>query len=186
MGLGAGAAGQGHQGPWLWPSPQHSTGALTDLGAEGCAESTWAGAGLAVPCLIPATALLPLPILVVLGSTGAAAGTGNGLHKARMGTVPLGDVAHSMRWAEHHGAHPGAEQAGGFASLPYPSCGTGALPRSDAAIAEGCKAGTGPTLLLPAPNRKQAPGPASTSAPDLLAGASGAMRDGSGWGCCRG
>lgn len=43
----------------------------------------------------------------------------------------------------------------------------------------------GATLTLPAPNRKQAPSPASTSAPDLLAGASGTARDGSGWGCGR-
>lgn len=40
--------------------------------------------------------------------------------------------------------------------------------------------------MLPAPNRKQAPSTASTSAPDLLAGASAATRDGSGWDCGRG
>lgn len=50
----------------------------------------------------------------------------------------------------------------------------------------GLQGRNGATPMLPAPNRKQAPSSASTSAPDLLAGASGATRDGSGWGCGQG
>lgn len=172
---------KGHQGPGLWPCPQRGTAAPTDSVTEGSAGSTWHWGWLgsrerAVPCLVPAAAL------PVLGSTGAAAGTGKGVRRARRGTAPLGDMApcHVLGctpWC------PPRDRASRSCACQPCSSGWGGIRGSS--WEQRSYGRNGATLTLPAPNRKQAPSPASTSAPDLLAGASGTARDGSGWGCGR-
>lgn len=186
MGPGVGPAGQGHRGPRPRPSPQCGTGAPTDSGTEGRAVSAWGwgwpgSTERAAPCLIPAAALPPLPIPAVLGSTGAAAGTGNGVHGVRRSPWGYGPH-HALGWAQW--CPYGGRASRSFVCQPCPPRGIGGS--SWERCGRGLRGRNGATLMLPAPNRKQAPGLASTSAPNLLTGASRATRDGSGWGCGRG
>lgn len=55
-----------------------------------------------------------------------------------------GDMAHTMCWAGHHGAHLWAKQAGASLTSPAPCIALGVQPSKAAAMARNCKAGTGP------------------------------------------